>query len=113
MHHDAMKVPLLQASVYLDRAALWVLPDEMYGKYVRGHNPIFGHLHGSTWHGEDAKSILWFLHHPLFLVLMGAALAGGGLLWACAVCRLKALRGANGSQLRYVPLGEVITLKSS
>lgn len=121
MHHWWLMLTLppacLQASVYLDRAALWVLPDAMYGKYVHGPRPIFGHLHGSSWHGDDAKSVLWFLRHPLFLALMGLTMLGGVLLWATAVWRPRWLglrAGAiAGSGARYVPLAEVITLKSS
>ena len=60
----------LQASLFKDRKALWVLPDEMYNKYVKGERPLFKHLHGSSWHGDDAKSVLWILHHPIFLALL-------------------------------------------
>ena len=42
----------------------------MYNKYVKGERPLFNHLHGSSWHGDDAKSVLWILHHPIFLALL-------------------------------------------
>lgn len=50
---------------------LAVLPDDMYGKYVASPDPLFEHLHGSSWHGDDAKSVLWFLKHP---IMVGALL---------------------------------------
>lgn len=55
------------ATSYKDKNHLLVLPDEMYGKYVASPDPLFLHLHGSSWHGEDAKSVLWFLHHPIVI----------------------------------------------
>lgn len=102
--------------MYLDRAALWVLPDTVYGKYVHGRYPIFEHLHGSSWHGDDAKSILFFVRHPIFLVLMGAMVSCGVLLWAVLFCRLKILGwrlGGSGGGRSLSPLIEVMTLKSS
>lgn len=69
-----------QATAYRKTASyhnmhdLAVLPDAMYGKYVVSPDPLFEHLHGSSWHGDDAKSVLWFLKHPL---------VGGALLLTC------------------------------
>ena len=104
----------MQASVYLDRAALWDLPDAMYGKYVHGGNPIFGHLHGSSWHGDDAKSVLFFVRHPVSILLISAAAACGAVCWALVVCRLKILGWRlRGAQPKGAPLIEVTTLKSS
>jgi hypothetical protein len=54
----------LQASLYSARRKLWVLPDALYGKYVPRPESLFGHLWGSSWHGEDAKGALWVAHHP-------------------------------------------------
>ena len=72
-----------QASTYRNRSALWVLPDGMYGKYTHTANPIFIHLFGSSWHGSDARSVLWFVKHPAFLFASGAvlSLAFGCSLW--------------------------------
>ena len=55
------------ATSFHNKNSLAVLPDDMYGKYVASPDPLFLHLHGSSWHGEDAKSALWFLHHPLVI----------------------------------------------
>ncbi|KAK9806525.1 hypothetical protein WJX73_007040 [Symbiochloris irregularis] len=109
----------MQASVYVDRSALWVLPDAMYGKYVhRGANPLFHHLHGSSWHGDDAKSVLWFVRHPLFLVLICIAAACGGILWLLVSVRFNAIRrwsssSSEGKGDKGLPLTQVVTLKSS
>ena len=67
----------MQANTYANRRGLWVLPDELYSKYVRGGpRAVFNHLHGSSWHGDDAKSVLWFVHHPMFV----------GLVLLCCTC---------------------------
>ena len=60
-----------------------MLPDGMYGKYTHTANPIFVHLFGSSWHGSDARSVLWFVKHPAFLATIGAflSLAVGSSLW--------------------------------
>jgi mannosyltransferase OCH1-like enzyme len=73
----------LQASFYGDRRSLWVLPDRLYGKYVPTDESLFGHLFGSSWHGEDAKSVLWIAHHPtvLLAVCVVSALAGALYIW--------------------------------
>ena len=101
--------------MYPDRTALWVLPDELYGKYVEGTNPLFLHLHGSTWHGDDAKSILWFVHHRLLLGLLAGCLLCGLFFWAIAACRLRALRALSSaaSPVKTVQLREVLTWKVS
>jgi hypothetical protein len=61
------------------RQSLWVLPDEMYGKYVKTPRQLFTHLYGSSWHGDDARSILWLLKHPITLI---GAIAVGCVLGA-------------------------------
>ena len=57
-----------QANTFHPKKDLAVLPDAMYGKYVASPDPLFQHLHGSSWHGDDAKSVLWFLRHPIVIV---------------------------------------------
>ncbi|KAK9818085.1 hypothetical protein WJX72_006886 [[Myrmecia] bisecta] len=71
------------ASWYARKRDLFVLPFSMYGKYVKAANPLFVHLHGSSWHGNDAQSVRWFLKHPLLLgvaLLMTLSTLGGVLL---------------------------------
>jgi len=57
-----------QANTFHPRKELAILPDAMYGKYIASPDPLFLHLHGSSWHGDDAKSVLWFLRHPIVIV---------------------------------------------
>ncbi len=73
----------LQASLYRSRRSLWVLPDRLYGKYVPAGESLFVHLFGSSWHGDDAKSALWLVHHPLLLLGAGvlSAVACALYLW--------------------------------
>ena len=58
----------------------------MYNKYVKSDEALFQHLHGSSWHGDDAKSVLWILHHPIFLAVL--TLTGKPKLVAILVRRL-------------------------
>lgn len=60
-----------------------MLPDGLYGKYVPTPESLFGHLFGSSWHGEDAKSALWLVHHldVLLALCMLGVLAGLAFLW--------------------------------
>lgn len=61
-----------------------MLPDDMYNKYANGERPLFRHLYGSSWHGDDAKSVLWVLHHPIFLALL--TLTGSAPLLVRSLC---------------------------
>jgi hypothetical protein len=85
------------------RKDLWVLPDDMYGKYVRSSRQLFVHLHGSSWHGEDARSVLWILRHPV--ILLCAICAGFGAaayrFWMVRLAmRRKAAEGADAGLLK-------------
>lgn len=57
----------------------------------------FYHLHGSSWHADDAALIFWLDRHKLALVVVGcllaACLAGGALLrWAVQSGRYRPLK---------------------
>lgn len=82
----------LQASFYRARRSLWVLPDGLYGKYVPTGESLFAHLFGSSWHGEDAKSVLWLAHHPAVLLAVSAlaAITCALYLWQRSCARSKA-----------------------
>ena len=97
--------------MYPKRAALWVLPDEMYGKYAKGTNPVFGHLHGSSWHGDDANTILWFVHHRTFLGLLSVGLGFAGLVWILLIWRMRRLRALHVSPVKSVQLQNVSIAK--
>ena len=93
----------LQASLYSARQTLWVLPDTLYGKYVPRPESLFGHLWGSSWHGEDAKGALWIVHHPRAILgaLMLAASVVGFYFWRtgkAAVPRASGSSILNGRQ---------------
>ncbi|CAL5227917.1 g10962 [Coccomyxa viridis] len=85
----------LQASLYSARKTLWVLPDELYGKYVPRPESLFGHLWGSSWHGEDAKGALWVVHHPR--AILGALLLAAFVMGFYIRRRRPAVPGALGS----------------
>lgn len=86
----------LQASLHKHRRALWVLPDELYGKYVPRPGSLFRHLFGSSWHGEDAKSMLWIVHHPVVLLVVCVASVMVGVLYGWRKCCLRS-RASPGS----------------
>lgn len=85
----------IQASLWRDRRNLWVLPDVLYGKYRPGPRALFRHLFGSSWHGEDARGLIWLLRHPLVLALLFAAAAAAGASRLWRVCS-RAPRGVGG-----------------
>ena len=62
-----------------------MLPDVLYGKYTPGPRALFRHLFGSSWHGEDARSLIWLLRHPLVLALLFSVVAAAGAcrMWRC------------------------------
>lgn len=70
----------LQASLYARRRELSIISANMYGKYANSSEAIFVHLFGSSWHGEDAKSVLWIFKHRWFVVGM-TAMALVGVAW--------------------------------
>lgn len=80
-----------------------MLPDDMYGKYASSLHPLFLHLHGSSWHGEDARSVLWCLRHPIILlcaVLAGLGAAGAQFWLARRNLRNKTTEGADAGLLK-------------
>ena len=49
-----------------------VLPPFAYNKYDRGKKgALFEHLHGSSWHQDDAAGFLWLDHHKKALAIVG------------------------------------------
>ncbi len=56
-----------------------VLPADVYGKYDKTPDAYLKHLHGSSWHGNDARYFFWLEHYGL------STLAVAGLLVLTAV----------------------------
>ena len=71
-----------------------MLPDALYGKYVATPASLFRHLFGSSWHGEDAKSLIWLVRHPM---LIGLIVAASALACMWRMCCGVARRGGTGS----------------
>ena len=76
----------------------------MYGKYTHNSDAIFEHLYGSSWHGADARSVLWFVKHPAFLAASGAVLALSAVCTLWLAWRRRKRRCA----ARYVSVVELI-----
>lgn len=68
----------------------------MPNEYSKGENPFFNISKGSSWHGEDAKTIFWMGKHWMLLTVTGFAIAGflaAGLYYTCARCEKKEMNG--------------------
>jgi len=74
-------------------------PPPPAGKYDLSGDPVFYHLHGSSWHADDAQLIFWAEKHKTALLALGGLLALGLIVLATARCVL--LRQAAA---RYAPL---------
>ncbi len=46
-----------------------------YGKYDSSGDPYFYHLHGSSWHADDAAFIFWLDRHKTLLIVTGLVMA--------------------------------------
>lgn len=69
-----------------------VLPADVYGKYNITSAAYLKHLHGSSWHGNDASYIFWLEHYGI------KTLAVVGLLAVTAVTGALYLRHRMGQQ---------------
>ena len=52
-----------------------VLDPAVYGKYDFSGNAAFYHLHGSSWHGDDAFFFLWIDTHKYLIIGVGFLMA--------------------------------------
>lgn len=49
------------------------IPPPLYGKYVSsGESAAFYHLHGSSWHADDAVFIFWIDHYKFHVIAIVA-----------------------------------------
>lgn len=69
-------------------------PRRPAGKYDLSGDPVFYHLHGSSWHADDAQFIFWAEKHKTALLVLGGLLAVG--LVGLATARCLVLRQAAG-----------------
>lgn len=69
----------VQFSLYDKKDDFTVLPADVYGKYELTSQAYLKHLHGSSWHGNDAKYVFWLEHHGIFAACMGAVLLATAL----------------------------------
>lgn len=67
----------VQYSLFPGRGDVAIIPKPTYGKYDFTGDAYFYHLHGSSWHADDAQLIFWLDRHKLVLVLLGSLLAAG------------------------------------
>jgi mannosyltransferase OCH1-like enzyme len=79
----------VQYSLYPGRRDVGIIPKPTYGKYDFSGDAYFYHLHGSSWHANDASFIFWMDRHKLALVLLGSLLAAGLAGAVCFKCVLQ------------------------
>jgi mannosyltransferase OCH1-like enzyme len=53
------------------RAGVRAIPRPTYGKYDFSGDPALYHLHGSSWHADDAAMVFWLDRHRGTLGLLG------------------------------------------
>ena len=59
-----------------------VIPAPTYGKYDFSGDPTFYHLHGSSWHADDAAFVFWLDKYKHVLLVVGVvSAAGAGAVW--------------------------------
>ena len=63
------------------RGGVTMLPTELYGKYDKGPAATMEHLHGSSWHGSDAKLVFWAERYWGALVALGGCAALALAAW--------------------------------
>lgn len=107
----------IQYSLHRAKEAVFELPAEIYGKYVKGPEAYMKHLHGSSWHGSDAKYIFVLEEYWLQLVVVGSVCAlalayhvyqhyiGGG---AVARCKRHSRSGSPSSEAQGVMMGSPV-----
>ncbi|KAL4857312.1 Inositol phosphoceramide mannosyltransferase 2 [Chlorella vulgaris] len=79
----------VQYSLFPGRRDVGIIPKPTYGKYDFSGDAYFYHLHGSSWHANDASFIFWMDRHKLALVLLGSLLAAGLAGAVCFKCVLQ------------------------
>ena len=56
-----------------------VIPTAVYGKYDFSGDPVFYHLHGSSWHADDAAVVFWLDKYKVHLIGLGMVVAIAGV----------------------------------
>lgn len=67
----------VQYSLFRARAGVAIIPRPVYGKYDFTGDPAFYHLHGSSWHANDAALVFWLQRNKVALAVQGALVVGG------------------------------------
>ena len=86
-----------QASRYTDQRQLYVLPECLYGKYVKCEESLFIHYVGSTWHSDDAAFMKNIFRHR-------TQLAAAALVAAVAVAAVYYRSSDRGTQTQAAAL---------
>jgi len=61
---------------------VFAIPPPIYGKYDFTGDAVFYHLHGSSWHADDAAFIFWLDKYRSVLIAVGiVAVIGLGVSW--------------------------------
>lgn len=84
-------------SFFPARSDVAIISKPLYGKYDLTGNAAFYHLHGSSWHEDDAAFIFWLDRHKMTLVVIVGVLTAGAagtalLRWAWQHPRYRQLK---------------------
>jgi hypothetical protein len=79
----------VQYSLFPAHPDVAIIPRDVYGKYDKSGDPVFYHLHGSSWHADDAAFIFWLDKHKGVLAALGGAAALGLAAWCALRCALQ------------------------
>lgn len=67
----------VQYSLFPHRDDVAIIPRPVYGKYDFTGDAAFYHLHGSSWHANDAQFIFWLQRNKVAVAIQGSLLAAG------------------------------------
>eukprot|EP00195_Chlamydomonas_chlamydogama_P012235 CAMPEP_0202901688 /NCGR_PEP_ID=MMETSP1392-20130828/14401_1 /ASSEMBLY_ACC=CAM_ASM_000868 /TAXON_ID=225041 /ORGANISM="Chlamydomonas chlamydogama, Strain SAG 11-48b" /LENGTH=267 /DNA_ID=CAMNT_0049588293 /DNA_START=295 /DNA_END=1098 /DNA_ORIENTATION=- len=100
----------IQYALHGHKDEVTMLPADIYGKYKKTSAAYMVHLHGSSWHGNDARLVFWLEHNWVYLVTLGVSSAL--LLIAWLVRRYSMLSHAKASpgQMGVVSVPDLVSV---
>lgn len=90
----------VQMALFPQLSDIAVVPRAVYGKYDKSGDAALYHLHGSSWHAEDAAFVFWLDRHRTALVA-AASLAALALLCVLGARCFARVQQARSSTSRW------------
>ncbi|KAL6759989.1 nucleotide-diphospho-sugar transferase [Haematococcus lacustris] len=92
----------VQYSLHSHKADVAVIPPVVYGKYEVTPDAYLRHLHGSSWHGKDAKYVFWLEQYGIVAGVVGCVVPVS-LVLALVVYKRQMARGRLSQLLAVLP----------